>query len=90
MQSQTAKPFKINLCIPKIPPIHPTSFGKFLKKLRLDKKLSQRGLARLLDVSYDSIRNWEGDRFLPKRESLEKLAKVFQMEESTLIEHQQY
>ncbi len=60
------KPFKINLCIPKVPPIQPTSFGQFLKKLRLDKKLSQRGLARLLDVSHDSIRNWEGDSFLPK------------------------
>ncbi len=34
--------FKINFRIPKNPPITPTSFGQFLRKLRLDTKLSQR------------------------------------------------
>jgi len=68
------KSFKINLRIPKVPPIQPTSFGHFLRKLRLERQLQQRDLARLLGVSHDSIRNWEGDRFLPKKESLANLA----------------
>ena len=83
------KCFKINFRIPKVPPIQPTSFGQFLKIMRFDKKLSQRALARLLGVSHDSIRNWENERFFPKNESFAKLAKVFQVEEATLIEHQQ-
>jgi len=42
-----------------------------------------------LGVSHDSIRNWEKDRFLPGKESIIKLAKVFQVEELTLTEHKQ-
>ena len=78
--------FKINFRIPKIPPIQPISFGQFLRKLRFDKKLSQGDLARLLGVSHDSIRNWEGDRFLPNRKSQEKLAKIFGLNAGTLSE----
>ena len=76
--------FKINFRIPKNPPVQPTSFGQFLKKLRTEKQLSQRELAGLLEVSHDSIRNWEKDRFLPGKESIIKLAQVFQVEELTL------
>ena len=83
------KSFKIKLRISKTPAIQPTSFGQFLKKLRTEKQFSQRELARLAKVSHDSIRNWEKERFFPKKESLARLAKVFQVEETTLIEHQQ-
>ncbi len=76
--------FKINFRISKKPPIQPTSFGKYLKKLRTEKQLSQRELARLSKVSHDSIRNWEGDRFMPKKESLAKLASFFQIDEKFL------
>ena len=79
------KSFKINLRIPKAVPIQPTSFGQFLKKLRTEKQLSQRELARLLKVSHDSIRNWERDRFLPGKESIIKLAKVFQIDQDILL-----
>ena len=69
------KSFKINFRIPKVSPIQPTSFGQLLQKLRLEKQLSQRELARLLKVSHDSIRNWERDRFLPNDVNQEKLEK---------------
>ena len=69
------KSFKINFRIPKVSPIQPTSFGQLLQKLRLEKQLSQRELARLLKVSHDSIRNWERDRFLPNDMNQEKLEK---------------
>ena len=51
--------------------------------------MSQRDLAKLLDVSAESILRWEQDRFLPGKESIIKLAKVFQVEELTLTEHKQ-
>jgi len=89
VQFQTATTlsfFKINFRIPKKPASQPTSFGKYLRKLRLGKKLSQRDLARLSGVSYDSIRNWEEDRFLPNRTSQEKLAKIFGLTAETLSE----
>ena len=73
--------YKINFRIPKVPPIQPTSFGKYIKKLRTENQLSQRELARRAKVSHDSIRNWEGDRFLPKKESLAKLASLLQIGE---------
>ena len=60
-------------------------FGKCLKKLRIEKQLSQRELARLAKVSNDSIRNWEGDRFFPEKESLAKLASFIQIDEQFLL-----
>jgi len=38
-----------------------------------------------LGVSPDSIGNWEEDRFLPKKESLVKLAFFFQIDEKFLL-----
>ena len=72
---------KINFRISKVPPIKHTSFGKYLRNLRQEKKLSQRDLAQLLKVSDDSIRNWEGDRFLPKKENLAKLVAFFEIDD---------
>jgi len=80
------KCFKINFRIPKVPPIQPTSFGQFLKIMRFDKKLSQRNLACLVNVSHDSIRNWEKDRLLPNHASQEKLAKFFGFNAEVLAE----
>ncbi len=59
--------FKINLRIPKSPPIQPTSFGQFLRKLRLERQLQQRDLAKK-------------DRVLPGKESIIKLTMVFQVD----------
>ena len=77
--------FKIKFRIPKKQPIQPTSFGQFLKKLRLEKQLLQKDFAKLLSVDVQTIRNWERDRFLPKRESLVKLAEFFQVDKKTLL-----
>ncbi len=77
--------FKINFRIPKKPPIQPTSFGQFLKKLRRERQLQQRDLAKLIDASVQSIRNWEADRFLPGKESMAKLASFFQIDMKYLM-----
>jgi len=77
--------FKISFRIPKIPPIQPTSFGQFIRKLRLERQLQQRDLAKLIDASVQSIRNWEADRFLPGKESMAKLASFFQIDMKYLM-----
>ena len=72
--------FKISFRIPKTPPIQPTSFGQYIKKLRVEKQLSQRDIARLLSVWYDSIRNWEKDRVVPRKDSMKKLTGIYQVD----------
>ncbi|TDI81048.1 MAG: XRE family transcriptional regulator [Caldithrix sp.] len=74
----------MNFRIPKHPPIQPTSFGQFLKKLRTEKRLSQKELAKLFNVSDESIRNWEKDRFLPKSAFLERIGQFFQIDKKEL------
>ena len=59
------------------------------QKLKTEKQLPQRELARLAKVSHDSIRNWEGHRFFPKKESLVKLFLFFQVDEETLLSFKQ-
>ena len=52
--------------------------AKNLKKLRKEKKLSQEKLARLVDVSYNTISKIEaGKARNPTFETLSKLADVF-------------
>ncbi len=75
--------FKISFRIPKIPPIEPTSLGKYIKKLRLEKQLQQKDLAKLIDASAQSIQNWEADRRLPNKASFIKLADLFKIPEET-------
>ena len=77
--------FKINFRIAKSPVIKPTSFGQFIRKLRRERQLQQKDLAKLIDASVQSIRNWEADRFLPGKESLAKLASFFQIDEQFLL-----
>ena len=48
-------------------------------------KLLQKDFAKLLSVAVQTIRNWERDRFLPKKESVAKIAKFFQIEEKFLL-----
>jgi len=50
-----------------------------LRKLRLEKGLEQRELARKLRVNKNSVCEWEKNRKKPSRESMEKLAKFFRI-----------
>jgi transcriptional regulator with XRE-family HTH domain len=53
-------------------------FAKNLKRLRKQKKLSQEKLARLVDISYNTISKIEaGKAKNPTFETLSKLADVF-------------
>jgi len=53
--------------------------GQFLKKLRLERGLEQRQLARKLRVHKNTVYEWEKDRKGPSRRSMEKLAKFLKI-----------
>lgn len=52
-------------------------FGKKLKKLRLEKGLSQQKLADIIFVSRSAVAKWENGLGLPSEESRQALAQVF-------------
>ena len=63
------------------------SFGKHLKALRRKKKLTQEKLAGLADLEYKYIQRLEGKTpSSPTLNSLEKLAKAFDIHISKLLD----
>ena len=52
-------------------------FAERLKDLRLEKELSQRSLAKLLNLSYSAIRQWESCIRVPNAEAVVVIAKFF-------------
>ena len=63
-----------------------STFGQYLRKLRLERGLLQKELARLLSVDEMSVVNWEKDRPLQRR-SLKKLVDLFEIAGPELIEY---
>ena len=61
-----------------------TSFGETIKQLRLDKKLTQRNVATLLDVDTSVLSKYEKNKRKPSEEQIEKLAKIFNVDSNTL------
>lgn len=50
--------------------------GEKIRKMRKEKNLSQEQLAEKLDVSRQTISNWENGKFYPDIDSLVNLSKV--------------
>jgi DNA-binding XRE family transcriptional regulator len=82
--------FKISFRIPKEPPIQVTSLGSYLRKLRLERGLYQKDVAKVLGVANDSITYWENDRCVPKKDNLIKLMKFFEIDEESFFEFVHY
>ena len=61
-----------------------TSFGETIKQLRLDRKLTQRNVATLLDIDTSILSKYEKNKRQPPEEQIEKLAKIFNVDSSTL------
>ena len=53
--------------------------GEQIRKLRLARNISQVQLAQKLDVSKQSVSNWENNNILPSVEVLVKIAKFFRL-----------
>ena len=52
-------------------------FAERLKDLRLEKELSQRELAKLVNLSHTAILRWENQTRVPNAEAVVALAKFF-------------
>lgn len=56
-----------------------------IRKLRLARKMSQVELAKTLNVTKQSVSNWENDNIQPSIEMLVRLAKVFSVSTDYLL-----
>lgn len=54
--------------------------GKILKELRKNKGLTQEKVSKELEVSIQSINNWENDKTLPDLDNLVKLSRYYDMD----------
>lgn len=61
------------------------TFGKKLKKLRLDNNLTQDELAEKIYVTRTAISKWETDKGYPSIDSLKQLSNLFQIGFDELI-----
>ena len=63
------------------------TFGDKIRKLRIEKKMTQQKLGAMVGVSYRTIRAWEVDGRYPKQSNLyQKLADAFQCRVSYLMD----
>ena len=60
--------------------------GEQIRKLRLARNISQVQLAQKLDVSKQSVSNWENNNIFPSVEVLVKIAKFFGCSTDFLLE----
>ena len=60
-------------------------FGKQIKKLRAEQKITQEQMAEKLGISRQAVSNWENDRNLPDIEMLIFLSRVFGISLDELI-----
>lgn len=56
-----------------------------LKAARVNKGLTQKQAAKLLDVHPDSVRRWESGRTSPKSNILKQLSKIYDIDLNDLI-----
>lgn len=59
--------------------------GDRIRKLRTQQKLSQKELARKLDVSVATIKNWENDSSDPCLENIRTLSSTFNVTTDYLL-----
>lgn len=60
-------------------------FGKQIKEIRVDRKLTQEQMATKLNVSRQAVSNWENNRNLPDLELIIKMSRVFNLSLDQLI-----
>ena len=60
--------------------------GENIRRLREEKGLTQEKVADELDVSYQAVSSWEREEYKPDLDKLMKLAEVFDVSLSALVE----
>ena len=64
----------------------PKTLGEFIRRLRFEKDLSAKELASLIDVTKDTILNWEKGRTCPPQEKVILLKERLDIDPFELIE----
>ena len=62
------------------------SIGKNIKRLREEQKLTQEKVADKLGVTFQAVSSWERDEYKPDTDKLLRLAEVFDVSVSALVE----
>ena len=62
------------------------SIGENIKSLRYAQDLTQEGLAEKLGVTFQAVSSWERDEYMPETANLKKLAEVFDVSVSAIVE----
>lgn len=65
------------------------NIGENIRRLREERKLTQEQVAESLDVSFQAISSWERDEYKPETEKIIKLAELFDVSISAIIEEKQ-
>ena len=65
------------------------SLGKNLKSLREEHKLTQEQVADRIGVTFQAVSSWERDEYKPETDKLIKLAELFEVSVSALVEDRQ-
>lgn len=60
-------------------------FAERIKEIRLYKKLSQKSLAQILNLTQSTISLWENDKLLPSIETLVFISKKFDVPTDFLV-----
>lgn len=63
------------------------SIADNIRRLRISKKLEQKELAKMLDVSNKTVSSWECGRTEPKIGMIEKMAEIFGCSKTDLIDN---
>ena len=62
------------------------SIGTNIKSLREERKLTQEQVAEALGISFQAVSSWERDEYKPDTEKLIRLAEVFDVSVSAIVE----
>jgi len=80
---QTTETLKLTFRISRYPA---KTLGQWIRRLRLEKGLFQRELARLIGVDETTILSWVRDRTRPGQKHVSKLADLFMVKKELLLE----
>ena len=61
-------------------------FGNNIRALREERKLTQENVAEALGVSFQAVSSWERDEYKPDVDNLLRLANLFEVSVSTIVE----
>ncbi len=60
-------------------------YGKRIKEIRLENKLTQKQFAEILNVDFRTVSFWETERYEPSLKQLETICKSFEVSADYII-----